>query len=85
MLVNKAEHRPIQPVQIFNQRSTKAGSEAGDELKVDGNLGELATQALAAGDDTAAVEEARKLIASGQLDTPDAALAAAKKMVELGI
>jgi len=85
MQVNKAGHIQIQPVQIFNQRGAKAGLGAADELKVDGSLGELATQALGAGDDAAAVEEARKLIASGQLDTPDAAFAAAKNMAEFGI
>ncbi len=73
-------------------KSSKAATSDPKALAVDSGLEHISSQqsliqdALAASEvNSKAVEEARKMLESGQLDTPEAIKRAAKNMIDLGL
>ena len=85
--VNKTDNIQLQTNVAVNQRTVKQDSVVTDDVKIDRQYDGLVNKALelASSEDEAAIEQAKKLIASGQLDSPQAAFNAAKNIVELGI
>jgi hypothetical protein len=85
--VNKTDNIQLQINTAANQRAVKQDSTVADTLKIDSQYDGLVNKALelASSEDEAAIEQAKKLIASGQLDSPQAAYNAARNIVDLGI
>lgn len=67
--------------------SVKSASPAESNITIDTNYQQYTDQLIDAGaaDDAKKIEEARRLIASGALDTPQAARTAAENMLRFGI
>jgi hypothetical protein len=67
--------------------SAKSSSPTASNVTIDTNYQQYTDQLVDAGaaDDASKIEEARQLLASGALDTPQAARKAAQNMLKFGI
>ena len=67
--------------------SVKSATKAAPDVKVDVNYQDYVSKALDCGvtDDARQIEQARQLLASGALDTPEAARKAAENLLKFGI
>jgi hypothetical protein len=90
MQIDKTQN--IQPQNIIDpiapkEANRKPTGQTSSDVTIDTRYQEYASQALnnAGTDDTAEIEQARKLLASGALDTPEAARKAAENLLKFGI
>lgn len=85
--INKTDNMQINNLSEFITRTIPAGSPAKplDEVQVEPSTAQYIQQALASEADAQEVERAKQLLASGQLDSPEAIRTAARNMIDLGI
>ena len=85
--VNKTENTQVQLVENLGARrqNNKPVTGGQDDLQVDSTYSKYIDQAMAEQQTDPAVEAAQKLLASGALDTPEAARLAAQNLLNFGI
>jgi hypothetical protein len=90
MQINKAQNIQVQNLLgsiTHKDVGAKSAAQAAPDVKIDVQYQEYINSALdcAADNDAALIEQTRKLIASGALDTPEAARNAAQNLLKFGI
>jgi putative cell wall-binding protein len=85
--INKTENIQVQAIadSAASSRKPKAGNTSTDDLRIDSKSAEYVSQALENQDDTRAIEEAKKLLQSGALESPESIRAAAENILKFGI